>query len=135
MPLEEGKIYDGVVSSIAAFGIFVQLPEGKTGLVHISEIADSYVKDIKEHIKEKQEIRVKVLTIGNDGKINLSIRQAKDPKAVQKPAEVNWSVEVKKQVVGSFEDKLSKFLKESEEITSAVKKQEGNRRGNTHRKK
>ena len=135
MPLEEGKIYDGVVSSIAAFGVFVQLPEGKTGLVHISEIADSYVKDIKEHIIEKQNIRVKILAIGKDGKINLSIRQAKDPKAVPKPAEVNWSVEVKKQVVGTFEDKLSKFLKDSEENIISIKKQEGNRRGNSHRKK
>ena len=135
MPLEEGKIYEGAVSSIAAFGAFIQLPEGRTGLVHISEIADSYVKDIKEHVKEKQNVRVKVLNIGNDGKINLSIRQAKDPKAVAKPAEVNWNVEVKKHVVGTFEDKISRFLKESEESILSVKKQEGNRRGNNHRKK
>lgn len=135
MPLEEGKIYEGAVSSIAAFGAFIQLPEGRTGLVHISEIADSYVKDIKEHVKEKQNVRVKVLNIGNDGKINLSIRQAKDPKAVPKPAEVNWKVEVKKQVVGTFEDKISRFLKDSEESILSVKKQEGNRRGNNRRKK
>lgn len=135
MPLEEGKIYDGIVNSIAPFGAFIQLPEGKTGLVHISEIADSYVKDIKEHIKEKQNVKVKILNIGLDGRINLSIRQAKDPKTVPKPAEVNWSVEVKKQVVGTFEDKLSRFLKDSEENIISVKKQEGNRRGNNHRKK
>ena len=135
MPLEEGKIYEGAVSSIAAFGAFIQLPEGRTGLVHISEIADSYVKDIKEHIKEKQNVRVKVLNIGNDGRINLSIRQAKDPKVVSKPAEVNWNIEVKKQVVGTFEDKISRFLKDSEESILSVKKQEGNRRGNNRRKK
>jgi len=90
MPLEEGKIYEGTIASIAAFGVFVQLPEGKTGLVHISEIADSYVKDIKEYLKETQNVKVKILSVSNDGKINLSIRQAKDPKVVPKPAEVNW---------------------------------------------
>jgi len=135
MPLEEGKIYDGVVTSIAAFGAFVQLPEGKSGLVHISEIADSYVKDIKDHIHEKQNVRVKVLSIGADGKINLSIRQAKDPKAVPKPVEVNWDNDSRRQSFGSFEDKLSKYLKDSEENILSVKKQEGNRRGNSHRKK
>ncbi|HYE10738.1 MAG TPA: S1 RNA-binding domain-containing protein, partial [Patescibacteria group bacterium] len=47
MPIEEGKVVEGVVASITSFGAFIQLPEGKTGLVHISEIADTYVKDIK----------------------------------------------------------------------------------------
>ncbi len=135
MPLEEGKIYEGTIASIAAFGVFVQLPEGKTGLVHISEIADSYVKDIKEYLKETQNVKVKILSVSNDGKINLSIRQAKDPKVVPKPAEVNWIAEPRKVVTVNFEDKLSKFLKESEENLLFIKKQEGNRRGNSHRKK
>lgn len=135
MPLEEGKIYEGTITSIANFGVFIQLPEGKTGLVHISEIADSYVKDIKEHLKETQVIKVKILSISNDGKINLSIRQAKDPKSIPVPAEINWTAEPKKAVTVNFEDKLSKFLKESEENLLFIKKQEGNRRGNGHRKK
>ena len=61
MPIEEGKVVEGTVSGITSFGAFIQLPEGKVGLVHISEIADTYVKDIKNYIKEKDKVKVKVV--------------------------------------------------------------------------
>ncbi|MGE5652810.1 MAG: S1 RNA-binding domain-containing protein, partial [Bacillota bacterium] len=75
MSLEVGSIVEGVVSGITHFGAFVTLPTGETGLVHISEIADTYVKEIGQFIKENDKVAVKVLSI--DGKkIGLSIRQA-----------------------------------------------------------
>ena len=76
MLAEEGKIIEGTVSGITNFGAFIDLGEGKTGLVHISEVADDYVKNIHDYLKDKQKIKVKVLSIGKDGKISLSIRQA-----------------------------------------------------------
>ena len=72
-----GSILEGKVTGITKFGAFVSLPEGKSGLVHISEIAYSYVNDVKDHLKEGQE--VKVIGIDENGRINLSIKKAMDP--------------------------------------------------------
>ena len=72
-----GTIVEGKVTGITKFGAFVSLPEGKSGLVHISEIAYSYVNDVKDHLKEGQE--VKVIGIDENGRINLSIKKAMDP--------------------------------------------------------
>lgn len=74
MELTVGAILEGKVKSITNFGAFVSLPENKTGMVHISEVANAYVSDIRQHLTEGQE--VKVLVIGTDnGKINLSIKR------------------------------------------------------------
>ena len=96
MPIEEGKVVEGIVSSITSFGAFVQLPEGKMGLVHISEIADTYVKDIKHFIKEKDKVKVKVLSVEKNGKINLSIKQAQEIKKTNRPIEIDWEQEARK---------------------------------------
>lgn len=74
--VEIGTIVDGVVTGITNFGAFVQLPDGKTGLCHISEIADSYVKSVADHLKESQPVKVKVISVDDKGKVSLSIRQA-----------------------------------------------------------
>ena len=74
-----GSILEGKVTGITKFGAFVALPEGKSGLVHISEIAYTYVNDVKEHLKEGQEVKVKVIGIDENGRINLSIKKAMDP--------------------------------------------------------
>ena len=74
-----GSVLEGKVTGITKFGAFVSLPEGKSGLVHISEIAYSYVNDVKEHLKEGQEVKVKVIGIDENGRINLSIKKAMDP--------------------------------------------------------
>ena len=74
-----GSIVEGKVTGITKFGAFVALPEGKSGLVHISEIAYTYVNDVKEHLKEGQEVKVKVIGIDENGRINLSIKKAMDP--------------------------------------------------------
>lgn len=80
MQIEVGTVLEGKVTGLAAFGAFVDLEGGKTGLVHISEVSTEYVSDVKEHLKEGQIVKVKV--IGTDkGKISLSIKQTMDPGA------------------------------------------------------
>ena len=74
-----GSILDGKVTGITKFGAFVALPEGKSGLVHISEIAYSYVNEVSEHLKEGQEVKVKVIGIDQANRINLSIKQVEPP--------------------------------------------------------
>ena len=74
-----GSVLEGKVTGITKFGAFVSLPEGKSGLVHISEIAYSYVNDVKDHLKEGQEVKVTVIGIDENGRINLSIKKAMDP--------------------------------------------------------
>ena len=74
-----GSILDGKVTGITKFGAFVSLPEGRSGLVHISEIAYSYVNEVSEHLKEGQEVKVKVIGIDQANRINLSIKQVAPP--------------------------------------------------------
>ena len=74
MELTVGAILEGKVKSITNFGAFIALPENKTGMVHISEVANAYVSDIRQHLTEGQD--VKVVVIGNEnGKVNLSIKR------------------------------------------------------------
>ncbi len=134
MPVEVGKIIEGVVSGITSFGAFIQLPEGKTGMVHISEVADSYVKDIHMHLKEKDRVKVKVLSVDNNGKISLSIRKANERKAFQgrkssNPVEFNWDSNRHGSDNLSFEDRLSKFFKDSEEKLQDIKRNREAKRG------
>ena len=74
-----GSILDGKVTGITKFGAFVALPEGRSGLVHISEIAYSYVNEVSDYLKEGQEVKVKVIGIDQANRINLSIKKANDP--------------------------------------------------------
>ena len=74
MELTVGAVLDGKVKSITNFGAFISLPEDKTGLVHISEVANTYVSDIRQHLTEGQEVKVVVLNLDN-GKVNLSIKR------------------------------------------------------------
>lgn len=78
MQLEVGKIYDGKVKGIAQYGAFIEIDGAGTGMVHISEIANSFVKDVNDYLKEGQEVKVKVLNINDDGKIALSIKKANE---------------------------------------------------------
>lgn len=138
MAIEVGTKLEGKVTGITHFGAFVDLTGGVTGLVHISEIADSYVKDVHEHLKINDMVTVKVINVDKDGKIGLSIRQA-----VDKPPEQQMQQPPMrgprdrggrpfKQGPGrsaSFDDKLSKFLKDSEERISNLKKSTESKRG------
>lgn len=74
-----GSIVDGKVTGITKFGAFVALPEGRSGLVHISEIAYSYVNEVSDHLKEGQEVKVKVIGIDQNNRINLSIKKVTEP--------------------------------------------------------
>ena len=76
MQLEVGKIYEGKVTGITKFGAFVELDKDTTGMVHISEVANTFVNEIKDHLTEGQTVKVKVLNLGDDGKISLSIKKA-----------------------------------------------------------
>jgi len=130
MLFEVGSIVEGKVAGITNFGAFIQLPEGKTGLVHISEIADEYVKDIKNHLEENQEVKVKVLSMDN-GKISLSIKKAiernEEPKTARPPADIDWNKGTSENM--NFEDLLSKFMKDSDERMHDLKKNFESKRG------
>ena len=75
MELTVGAILEGKVKSITNFGAFISLPEGKTGMVHISEVANAYVSDIRQHLTEGQDVKVKITDVDAENKrISLSIR-------------------------------------------------------------
>lgn len=130
MPLEVGKTVDGKVLSITSFGAFVELPEGKTGLVHISEVALRYVQNIRDHISENEAVRVKILSIDERGKINLSIKKVLEeerksgvskPRPARPPEDIDWSRQGNSNNSLSFEDMLSKFKQESEDKINSLK--------------
>lgn len=125
MTVAVGKIVDGTVTGITNFGAFVQLSQGKSGLVHISEISHDYVEKVADYLKKDQKVKVKVLSVTKEGKISLSIRQAK-PKS-NKPVELEWVKEDEKQKSMNFEDKLSKFLKDSNEKMEQIKTRDNRR--------
>lgn len=129
MSLETGSIVEGKVTSIAKFGVFVLLPEGKSGLVHISEIANSFVSDISQFVSVGQSVKVRILSISDEGKINLSIKRAEEQSASapqrqprrqesehRPPARVAFAAEepAPKTDDRDFEDKLKKFMQESD---------------------
>lgn len=133
MALQVGSILEGTVVNITKFGAFIEV-EGKTGLVHISEVADTYVKDISQHLKEKDKVKVKVISVDDNGRLSLSIKQAMIRKKSSKPVEIDWSKEKSKVNNDNFEDAISKFLKESEERFQDLKKHQ-NVKGNKYSKK
>jgi S1 RNA binding domain protein len=135
MTLQIGNIIEGTVVNITNFGAFIEI-SGKTGLVHISEISDTYVKDIRKHLKEQDKVKVKIIGIDATGKISLSIRQASPPQQkTNRPAEIDWEFERKKVAGASFEDRLTKFLKESEERFQDIKKNQEQKRSGGYARK
>ncbi|KXH86816.1 S1 domain-containing RNA-binding protein [Sporosarcina sp. HYO08] len=134
MSIEVGSKLQGKVTGITNFGAFVELPNGSTGLVHISEVADNYVKDINDHLKVGDMVEVKVMNVGTDGKIGLSIRKAKpESERPQRPQRPQRS-----RVGGrsnqndrpeNFEQKMAKFMKDSEERLSTLKRATESKRG------
>ena len=145
--LEVGMILEGKVTGITKFGAFVALPGGKSGLVHISEVANAYVSDINEHLTNGQEVKVKLIAISPDGKINLSIKKAVEappaesrpqrrsedrprsapaPRpAAPKPQQASFTprevYQPQKSADQNFEDKLKQFMQESDSRMSGNK--------------
>ncbi|NLL38651.1 MAG: S1 RNA-binding domain-containing protein [Clostridiales bacterium] len=150
MNLVVGAILDGKVSGIMKFGAFVTLPGGRSGLVHISEIAHSYVNEVKDFLTEGQDVKVKIISIDDAGRINLSIKKAQEPSSaavVSKPldkttnyrtasyrsAETTGSFRSPPADNTSFEDKLKQFLQESDSRIAGIK-QYSNRRNPASRR-
>lgn len=138
-----GSIVEGKVSGITKFGAFVTLPEGKSGLVHISEIAYSYVNDVHDHLSEGDAVKVKVIGIDDAGRINLSIKKATEPpprpQSAPRPAarpqssaprERTFTPAAPKEPT-SFEDRLKQFMAASDSKLSDLRSAErrNNRRG------
>ena len=129
MQLQVGMVTEGKVTGITKFGAFVALPEGKSGLVHISEIANTFVNDVHDYVQDGQTVKVKVIGISLDGKINLSIKKAEEqprperrpprPQSQQQPRQPYGSRQPMPRANGptgdaSFEDKLKQFMQESD---------------------
>jgi S1 RNA binding domain protein len=138
MSIEVGSKLQGKVTGITKFGAFVELPDGSTGLVHISEVADNYVKDINDHLKVGDQVEVKVINVEKDGKIGLSIKKAIDkPEAPQRSRSNSHSQRPRQSrsndrnapKVETFESKMAKFLKESEDRLTSLKRHTESKRG------
>ena len=160
MSIEVGSIVEGVVRGITNFGAFINLPDNKVGLVHISEVADVYVKDVKDFLKEQDKVKVKVLSIDEKGKIGLSVKQAQEKKPEEQPQREQRGFAPRQQHEGgsgfqrsegfrsaggdfrrggsrfgnagtnaSFEDKLSRFLKDSDERLTDLSRKTDSKRG------
>lgn len=128
MQPEVGAVLEGKVSGVTKFGAFVTLPSGKSGLVHISEIANTYVSDVAQFVSVGQTVKVKVIGINGD-KINLSIKRAEEreerertsrapsqkPQRQPKPQEAQPTGQVSAPTADQiFEDKLKQFMKDSD---------------------
>ncbi len=124
MVLIIGNVYEGKIVNVTNFGVFVEINNSITGLVHISEISNEYVKDIKEYLGNRKTVKVKVLSIDPGGRVGLSIKQAED---------VSLSNGVRGNEL-NFEDILSKYLKDSEERMQDFKKNQDFRCRNGKRK-
>lgn len=137
MQLEVGAILEGKVTGITKFGAFVELPGGKTGMVHISEVAPTYVKEIRDNVSENQVVKVKVLSISEEGKISLSMKKAVPPpppgrrrpahQSPGRPGGFEW--QSSKSEPASFEDMMSRFKQSSDEKMSDLKRSVDSKRG------
>jgi len=126
MAVEQDQIYDGKVVRLTNFGAFIELSTGDTGLVHISEIDSSYVKSVEDFLHENDQVRVKVLAVKGDGKIDLSIRQAENPDAAKEPAPAPRPRRSSRDP--EFEKMMKQFMKKSEQTLVDIKRnREGKR--------
>ena len=144
MELAVGTIVTGKVTSITKFGAFVALPGGKSGLVHISEVSNTFVSDVHDFLTEGQETPVKILSVTPDGKINLSVKQTQAaparparpprPQRAPSPAVAAPQQAPLPPAEPSFEDKLKKFMSVSDSKQSEVNRHMAGKRGGRRRK-
>ena len=126
MEFSVGTIVEGKVTGITKFGAFVSLAPNKSGLVHISEVANTYVNDVAQHLQVGQEVKVKILSIDDNGRINLSIKKAEPPQSrpqrqnVQRTQPRSFTPEPKEPA--SFEEMMSRFKQTSDEKFSDLKR-------------
>ncbi len=112
--MKVGDRIHGKIVKITNYGAFVEIEKGKWGLVHISKIAEGYVKNVSDHVKEGQEVDVVVIGIDENGKVSLSMILDNN-KAHTKPKKIE------EEIKPAFEDKLDKFLKDSEDKISKIR--------------
>ncbi|WP_086445144.1 S1 domain-containing RNA-binding protein [Candidatus Enterococcus lemimoniae] len=152
MSIEVGAKLPGKVSGITNFGAFIDLGEGKTGLVHISEVSNGFVKDIHDVLTVGDEVTVKVTSVGDDGKVGLSIRKAQEQAAEPKreyqrrdnndyqanrdrgsrpaPKKQFTRTQPMNSSKQDFDSLMSSFLKDSDDrLTSLKRNTEGKRGG------
>ena len=151
MEFTPGTILEGKVKSITKFGAFIALPEGKSGLVHISEIAYTYVNEVRDFLTEGQDVKVQILEVDQAGRLNLSIKRAQPKPQTQSRAPVRQAARPaprKETAVPmgevlppsddrAFEDKLKAFTQVSEEIRCELRRgseRRGASRGGRSRK-
>ena len=134
MELTVGQIVEGKITGITAFGVFLDIGDGKSGLVHISEVSRTYINDLNEVVKVGDQAKAKILNIGEDGKISLSIKRATEPEkkeprerrerrpvAPSKP-DNSYVWTPKKSESASFEEMMSRFKQTSDEKFSDLKR-------------
>ena len=154
MELAVGTIISGKVTAITKFGAFVSLPGGKSGLVHISEVAAAFVSDVHDYLTEGQEVTVKILSLSPEGKINLSIKQAQPQQERPQPARsarpqgsrpgprsggrsprpAQATVAMQPPAEPSFEDKLKQFLSSSERKMADLNRNISGKQGGRRRR-
>lgn len=156
MAFQVGDIVEGKVTGIKPFGAFVSLPEGKNGLVHISEVSYEYVQDLSAVLSDGQTVKVKILSIAPDGKIALSIKrtqpapergarqggahqqrpQGSAPRAKREAPPRVWQPKpTQPQGNLSFEDMMARYKSQSEEKIADLKRVTENRRGGYSRRR
>lgn len=161
MQLEVGAVFEGKVTGITKFGAFVDFGESKTGMVHISEVAPTFVKEIRDFVTEGQTVKVKIISISEEGKIALSMKRAEPqaerparpqrndraprpggggfrrpapppaPTGPSRPGDFEWQ---SRPQGGSFEDMMSRFKQTSDEKMSDLKRSTETKRGGFSRK-
>ncbi len=151
MALAVGDIVAGKVTGITKFGAFVALEQGKSGLIHISEVSQSYVNDVHDYLSEGQDVKVKIIAIDENGRINLSIKKAQqrdaNSDALERPQPQktrttnaprrNFYSAAKKtenDLPLSFEDKLKHFMQDSESRMSDIRHNMDRKSGSRRRK-
>lgn len=134
MELTVGQIVEGKITGITAFGVFLDIGDGKSGLVHISEVSRTYINDLNEVVKVGDLVKAKILNIGDDGKISLSIKRAAEPEKKEprerrerRPAsppkpDNSYVWTPKKSESASFEEMMNKFKQTSDEKFSDLKR-------------
>ena len=138
MEFKVGDIVEGKITAITSFGVFADIGNGKSGMVHISEVAKEYVNDINDHVKENDVVKMKILSIGDNGKISLSIKRAlppdkktgaeaghrerknNTPKQQKMDSTYIWTPQ--KSESSSFEEMMNRFKQTSDEKFSDLKR-------------
>jgi S1 RNA binding domain protein len=133
MPLAPGEVVEGKVTRLHKFGAVVELPEGRSGLVHISEIADRYVRDVADYFEEGDAVKVKILGTDDKGRLQLSAKQAEARQPIREVDPVSAGPRGKKGPA-SFEERLAAFMKHSEQRLVELRRNRGAKRKKRRRK-